>query len=150
MIDFDIWMKLAQSGYGCDYVPRSLVATQAVSRPRMTLDISPRAEAIDSYYRKWQPIFEEWLGEKRGRQYCEERYIRAFIKLGLDSFRSRGWKNGFRCFYRVVACCPANVKSYYLMFEQSLRAAGGAVKLGLVRNRTRRVTVKSNLERNHD
>ncbi len=90
-IDHDIWMKLARHDYKADYVNEALVINQQHGSGTMTTDVSQRLPGIEQFINKWRPDILTWFGERAGRKYCAQYYVRVVGRLGL-SVMARGDK----------------------------------------------------------
>ena len=77
-IDHDIWMALAVEGYDAFTVDEPLVVTHNPFEASMSTDTARRIEGIRLYVEKWTPVYQEWFGSQRGREYAC-RYFAAVI-----------------------------------------------------------------------
>lgn len=101
-IDHDIWMKMAKNNYTADYVDEALVRTYQDNRSQMTTNFNTRLEATENYLKKWESEIKKWFGEKKGKKYCRNFYLRVLGKLGIEALRKGNFKEVFICGFKIL------------------------------------------------
>jgi len=63
-IDHDLWLKLSQSGFYMDFVPKGLVYSVKHQHNRMMENIDERLKGIKEFFEKWRGIIKNKAGEE--------------------------------------------------------------------------------------
>jgi glycosyltransferase involved in cell wall biosynthesis len=81
-VDHDMWMQLAQGGYRALAVEDPVaICYQAPSKKSMMSHTRSRIEGVEQFLSKWRPVFEEWYGTERAKQFLEDYRIRVLGRL---------------------------------------------------------------------
>jgi len=83
-IDDDIWMALAVRGYEAYGVNEDMVITyDRRNRITMVNNTLQRIEGARAFVRKWQPVYEKWMGAEEGKKYAGRYLTDVMISLSL-------------------------------------------------------------------
>jgi glycosyltransferase involved in cell wall biosynthesis len=129
-IDHDIWMKMAKYGYKSDYVNEPLVICRKHEKLRITTDVFRRVAGIEQYLNKWRPEILEWFGQKAGKKYCSDYYVKVIGRLGVSLVLNGDTWRGRKVLWKVFSKEP---KSFLLNRHLILVFFGGKYLYSLLK-----------------
>jgi glycosyltransferase involved in cell wall biosynthesis len=120
-VDHDIWMNLAKHNYHAHAIDEPLTITFLRKNPKcMTAETSTRIQGVEQYLNKWQDVFEEWFGAKKGKKYLTRYRRRVLTRLAAMKMCEGRWSQAWRLLCHVAA--KNNYSPLDIMFL--LRIAG--------------------------
>ena len=128
--EHDIWMVMARFDLKSDYVEAPLVRVGSQLGYRMTADVDLRWSATISYFAKWRPWLQEWMGCRRARKYEQAYIVRVMSSVGRESMARHNFKALFRALFWLVSRRPGHVSPVAIV-SFLFRTIAGAVLDGL-------------------
>ncbi len=100
-IDDDIWMALAQKEYHNYPIHKALVLIYKNGRESMMSSTKKRISGIENYMIKWEPVYAEWFGEKRGKYLASKYFITAIGSLASEKIANGFFSEAFFAIKKV-------------------------------------------------
>ncbi|WP_263834160.1 glycosyltransferase family 2 protein [Salinibacter sp.] len=142
-IDHDIWMALADAGYHAYYVDEPLVINSKEGHDSMVTDSAPRIKGVLQFAEKWRPVFQKWVGDRRGVEFIDRYVARVLAQLSGEKAGKGEWREAIDVCLRSFKYSVPVGQNVRLQVDRICR---GVARRLLSRSIRRRIKAALNLE----